>query len=255
MSESHVYHVMLRGNNKEAIFIDHQDKQRIINILVAKKSDEAFYLYAYCIMDNHIHLVIKEGKNNIAQALKRIATSYAFYFNKKYNRIGHVFQDRYRSECVEDDNYLLAVIRYVHQNPWKAGIGTIADYQWSSYKAYIQGIKIMPEILDVLSILSNDSACAVQEFFRFTHENTDERFIDLATNKEITKENIDNYLTRYLNINNISLDELQLRNNKVIRNELISFLLNESNLSKRAIADVLGINRETVRMLSKEPSP
>jgi REP element-mobilizing transposase RayT len=78
-------------------------------------------------MDNHIHLVIKEGKDPIARIMKRIGTSYVYYFNKKYRRTGHVFQDRFRSENVKDDSYLLSVIRYVHQNPIKPGIGTILN--------------------------------------------------------------------------------------------------------------------------------
>ncbi|MCC5468750.1 transposase, partial [Pelosinus sp. Bkl1] len=88
-------------------------------------------------MDNHIHLIIKEGKDPIASIVKRIATSYSYYFNKKYKRIGHVFQERFKSENIEDESYLLAAIRYVHQNPVKPGIGAVDGYKWSSYRDYI----------------------------------------------------------------------------------------------------------------------
>jgi REP element-mobilizing transposase RayT len=97
-SEKQVYHIMLRGNNKENIFIDEGDKLRIIDTLQEKKKFGEYYLYAYCVMDNHLHIIIKEGKDTIDRIVKRIAASYACYFNKKYKRIGHVFQERYRSE-------------------------------------------------------------------------------------------------------------------------------------------------------------
>ena len=188
-------------------------------------------------------------------ALKRIATSYAHYFNKKYKRIGHVFQDRYRSECIEDDKYLLAAIRYVHQNPWKAAIGTIENYKWSSYQAYMQDIEGMQETGEILAMISNDKAKSVKEFSQFSHDNMDEQLIDIELEKEINKGNIEEYIKKYLLEKNISLDGLRHPNNREIRNELIRILIDKSNLSKRSIANVLGINRETVRVLSEEPSP
>jgi putative transposase len=120
---------MLRGNNREKIFRDEEDKARMIDTLGDKKKAEEYFLYAYCVMDNHIHLIIKEGKDPIASIVKRIATSYSYYFNKKYKRIGHVFQERFKSENIEDESYLLAAIRYVHQNPVKPGIGTVDGYK------------------------------------------------------------------------------------------------------------------------------
>lgn len=126
LNEKNVYHVMLRGNNREKIFIDNEDKQRIIETIRLKKKDREFFLYAYCVMDNHIHLVIREGEDSLSRIVKRIGVSYAYYFNKKYNRIGHVFQGRFKSENIEDDKYLLCAIRYVHRNPVKAGLGSLS---------------------------------------------------------------------------------------------------------------------------------
>jgi putative transposase len=85
-------------------------------------------------MDNHVHLLTNQGEDSISRIMKRIGTSYAHYFNKKYNRIGHLFQDRFKSETVENDSYLLAVTRYIHNNPVKVGIVDCAfQFQWSSY--------------------------------------------------------------------------------------------------------------------------
>jgi len=87
---------MLRGNERKDIFIDEEDKGKFIKTVIKKKANEVFILYAYCIMGNHLHLVIKEQKEQISKIIKKIATSYAYYFNNKYRRVGHVFQDRYK---------------------------------------------------------------------------------------------------------------------------------------------------------------
>lgn len=114
--DSGTYHIMLRGIEKKYIFIDDEDKQRIIDTILRKREMDGFKLYSYCIMDNHIHLLIKENKETISKTIKRIGTSYAYYFNKKYNRIGHLFQDRFRSEAINDDAQILTAIRYIHNN-------------------------------------------------------------------------------------------------------------------------------------------
>jgi len=89
-------------------------------------------------MSNHIHLVLKEGEEDLGTVFKRIGASYVYWYNWKYNRSGHLFQDRFKSEPVEDDTYFLTVLRYIHQNPIKAGItGNISNYPWSSYAEYI----------------------------------------------------------------------------------------------------------------------
>jgi len=115
LSETGVYHVMLRGNERKDIFIDDEDKVRFLDMLYAKRERESYYLYSYCLMDNHVHLVLKEANDSISRIMRRITTSYAGYFNRKYKRSGHLFQDRYKSENVESDSYLLTVIRYIRK--------------------------------------------------------------------------------------------------------------------------------------------
>ncbi|MCX7920973.1 MAG: transposase [Clostridia bacterium] len=255
ISQSQTYHVMLRGNNKEPIFIDDDDKNRIVDTIFDKKSNGAFLIYAYCIMDNHLHIVIKEGEDSLSRAIKRIATSYAYYFNKKYKRVGHVFQDRYKSECVENDAYLLSVIRYVHQNPWKAGIGTIGDYKWSSYNAYFKGSTTMHEVADILSMISTLKRKSLSEFARFTHEKADEIFVDVGEEKELNEDNVRDYIESYLQEKKLSLRELSLPGNKEIREHLVKILADSSSLSKRGIANVLGLNREMVRVICQKNRP
>lgn len=143
-SKSGIYHIMLRGINKQDIFIEDDDYKRFLKTLYDCKKTYRFELYAYCLMGNHIHLLVKEIDEDISTIIKRIGCSFVYWYNKKYERVGHLFQDRFRSEPVEDDEYFLSVLRYIHQNPVTAGLVTkCEDYLYSSYKLYfIDGLLI-----------------------------------------------------------------------------------------------------------------
>ena len=134
-AESGIYHVMLRGINQQLVFEDEEDNEKFLWILKECKEVSGYKLLAYCLMGNHIHLLIKEGMEPLEQIFKRIGGRFVYWYNIKYRRVGHLFQDRFKSEPVENDEYLLSVIRYIHQNPVKAGICKNAeDYPYSSWK-------------------------------------------------------------------------------------------------------------------------
>lgn len=163
-----VYHAILRGVNKQQIFECHEDYERFVLILqrqcglsvelpsvmsrtnvelLAQLSDgdpepEVFerhcYLYAWCLMGNHVHLLIKGCGEEVGDVMKRISSSYVYYYNHKYDRIGHLFQERFKSEPVEDWEYFLTLLRYIHQNPLKPHlVSDLRDYRWSSWSEYI----------------------------------------------------------------------------------------------------------------------
>lgn len=102
-SKSGIYHVMMRGNERKAIFLEAAEKNKFINILMQSKMKGVIRLYAYCVMDNHVHMIISENDGFLGNFVKKIGVRYAGYYNKKHRRIGHVFQDRFRSEPIEDD--------------------------------------------------------------------------------------------------------------------------------------------------------
>lgn len=146
-SDSGVYHVMLRGINRQDIFCDDDDRERFIETLIRYKDLCGYKIYGYCLMSNHIHLLIKEEKETISQSIKRIGVSYVYWFNMKHERYGHLFQGRFKSENVEDDRYLLVALRYIHQNPVEAGIvEEAAYYRWSSYAEYVGQSGILTDI-------------------------------------------------------------------------------------------------------------
>jgi len=138
ISNSGIYHIMIRGINKEKIFKNEIYKTKILEIIKEIKDEIEFFIIAYCIMDNHMHLLIQADEDNLATVMKKINVKYAMYYNRLEKRYGYVFQGRFRSEAVEDDRYMLGVIRYIHNNPVKAKISkNISEYKWSSAKDYL----------------------------------------------------------------------------------------------------------------------
>jgi len=137
-SSTGIYHVMLRGINRQTLFLCDEDNERFLQIIEDCKELSGFEIYGYCLMGNHVHILLKECKENLEQVFKRIGTRYAYWYNRKYMRSGHLFQDRYKSEAVESDPYFVVVLRYIHQNPKKAGLcKSIDKYKWSSYGNYL----------------------------------------------------------------------------------------------------------------------
>jgi REP element-mobilizing transposase RayT len=171
-SSTGIYHVMLRGINRQLIFADEEDYGKYMQTLADVKVNSGYSLYSYCLMGNHIHLLIEEGKEKLEQIFKRIGSRYVYWYNWKYNRSGHLFQDRYKSEPVENDAYLLSVLRYIHQNPKKAGIcSSIETYKWSSHKEYINKTGIV-DYGYVLSIIGEENYTSLM------NEESDENYLE-----------------------------------------------------------------------------
>lgn len=133
LADSGIYHVMLRGVNRDAIFLDDEDCTRFLHSLGQAKDASGCGVLAYCLMSNHAHLVLRTGDEPIGAVVKRLGVRYAGWFNRKYGRIGHLFQDRFKSLPMEDDAYFVTLLRYVWNNPVAAGLVDLPeDYLWSS---------------------------------------------------------------------------------------------------------------------------
>jgi len=147
-SSTGVYHVILRGVNKQQIFECKEDYECFEDILskmsrvhknyYGEEECAHIYTYAYCLMGNHVHILCKEADEPIGEAIKRITSSYVYYYNRKYQRVGHLFQERFKSQTVDDWGYFLTLMRYIHQNPLKPKLVTkLEDYPWSSWRGYV----------------------------------------------------------------------------------------------------------------------
>ena len=175
MSSSGIYHIILRGVNKQTIFADNEDNESFLRVLSECKMLSGFEVYGYCLMGNHVHLLLKQTEENIGQLMKRIASRYVKWFNWKYDRCGHLFQERYKSEAVEDDRYFVALLRYIHQNPKRAGIcEAIGEYKWSSYNDYFHRKSTIVDLDLALGIIGESY------FESFMNEDKEESFMEYS---------------------------------------------------------------------------
>jgi REP element-mobilizing transposase RayT len=157
---------MLRGINHAELFYDSDDKAAFLERLARFKAAGAFELYAYSLMGNHVHLLVKEGADSLALIIKRLTVSYSFRYNKKYERSGYLFEGRYKSEPVEDDAYLLTVFKYIHHNPVKIG-ESIAS--WTSYNDYADA-PVLVDVGFILSLFADSKPKAQERLKQFLSE-------------------------------------------------------------------------------------
>lgn len=235
-SESGIYHIMLRGINRQQIFEDEEDRERFLETLDNYKDLCGYTIYAYCLMGNHVHLLIKEGKEDLTLVLKRIAGSYVYWYNWKYHRCGHLFQDRYKSEPVEDDGYFLTVLRYIHQNPVKARICKKAeDYEYSSIREYLS----FPVLVDTdfaLSIITKE------QFVSYHEEENDDCCLEMDNQFRLTDEEAKALIKKISKCKTVS--EFQLLDRDT-RNACIH-KLHDKGLSIRQISRLTGLSKKIV---------
>jgi putative transposase len=150
-----VYHITSRGNGKQKIFFNDKDRKIFLSLLREVIKREKWICYAYCLMDNHYHLLIETTRPNLSRGMRELNGIYAQKLNYIKSNVGHVFQGRYKSILVEKDNYLLELCRYIVLNPVRAKmVENPEDWKWSSYRETL-GLKKPPEHLNVSWILSN----------------------------------------------------------------------------------------------------
>lgn len=167
MSESGFYHVMARGASHQLIFEDDADRRAFLSLLSKVCDELGVRLLAYVLMDNHFHLLAEAPLADLSECMGRVSGAYASRFNMRHGRCGHLFQGRFRSEPIDDDRYLLAIVRYIHKNPEAAGLSLTSEWPWSSYREYIGE----PDLVDSGMVL--DMLGGVDGFVEFhaqTHE-------------------------------------------------------------------------------------
>jgi REP element-mobilizing transposase RayT len=176
-----VYHVTSRGNGRSVIFWSDADRLRFLSQLADSLHVAAVVLYAYVLLDNHFHLVVRTPRGNLSRFMQRLLTAYAMYARYKHRRPGHQFQGRFKAKLVQDDLYLRAVSRYVHLNPVKTAVGRGLDrrarlrllesYPWSSYRGYVDGKKSEEFVTyDVLKEFARDVGTARQQYRAFVEQ-------------------------------------------------------------------------------------
>lgn len=148
-----IRHVMSRGNGRMEIFLDDTDYRQFVHLLGEVMEDSSIPCWNYCVMPNHYHLTIQPSLPNLSEALRRLNSSYAQWWNRRHGRVGHVFQGRFKDQIVDRETYLLTLSRYVVLNPVRAGLVSSAEaWRWSSYAA-VAGLIAAPSFVVTASTL------------------------------------------------------------------------------------------------------
>lgn len=239
VSSTGIYHVMLRGVNQQTIFEDKEDFQYFITVLSKCKEICGYKIFAFCLMNNHVHILLEEVAEPLAMIFKRICDRYVYWYNHKYNRTGHLFQDRFRSEPVENEKYFLTVLRYIFQNPVKAGIvPSVHQYPWCNYQAY-QGAKDFTDTEKIMSFFRDK-----KEFEAFINAVSDEKCMDISTVKyhlvsdEAGKELVQK-ISGCTNVTEFQRLAREQRNMYIQK-------LQETGLSVRQISRLTGVSKSVV---------
>ena len=170
------YHVISRGNRRQNIFREYSDYERYLQFLAEYKERYRFFLYAYALMPNHVHLLVEVGEPPLSRLMQVLQFRYTRNFNIKYRKTGHLFEGRYKAILCEKDSYLLELSAYIHLNPVRSGLAEDpTDYRWTSYRTYLTGEN--DDLVDthrVLMQFSRRTRDAVREYARFVRERSDQ---------------------------------------------------------------------------------
>ena len=245
-SETGIYHIMLRGIDKQQIFMDDKDNNKFIEAVKNAKGIGNFKLYAYCLMKNHVHLLIKEGEEDIGKSIQRVAVSYVRWHNDRYARVGHLFQNRFRSEPVNTEDYLLTVCRYIHQNPLKANmVKKISDYSWSSYRSYFEHYNGNIGLIDTELITSFFKTRRAFEIYM--NETNEDKCLEFTDSQKYTDDELRKVISDYYNICKIAGIKDRNKQNSIIAN-----IYEETGASIRQLSRVLELGKSIVENATKK---
>ena len=238
-SNNGIYHIILRGINRQSIFEDDEDRLKLMEVPAKYKELIQCRFFAYCLMDNHVHILVQEIQEPISMMIQRVSSSYVIWYNDKHDRCGHLFQERFKSEAVETDSYFLTVLRYIHQNPIKAKIANnIADYKWSSYIEYSDRKKIVDTDY-ALNMFSDKHDEAVGRFVQFSKEPNGDICLEIQKNKV----NVSDDDLRQLIKQQFSIDAIKISNiMKEQQNEILRIIKAIDGTSIRQIARIIGLS-------------
>lgn len=252
-----LYHVIARGNNREVVFHDGEDKSKYLALIERYKQKYQFHLYAYAIMDNHVHLLGGVADEPLSKIMQGIQQSYTQYYNRKYDRVGHVFEQRYRAKLCNSDQYLVSLLRYIHRNPLRAGLSQPC---WTSHPAYQAGNSSIVDTEFILSMLSNNKTKAIQKYMEYMEEELSESqqaetFEHIYSMPETTKASrapeassvtFDELLTRVASVSEINKERiLHERHDRGVvqaRNILIYVTVRMGVMTKTELTNVLPLS-------------
>ena len=257
--EGALYHVIVRGNNRSYIFRSKDDKETYKKIIAKYKKRYRFKLYAYCIMDNHAHLLIEVADIPISKSMQGIQQVFTQNYNRKNNTTGHIFEQRYKSFLCDKETYLLSLIRYIHQNPVRANLTDALNYQWSSHREYI-GNSELADVNFPLSLFSTHKKKAIKRYLTFMDEmetkgiesmNKEEDEKAEAKNKKGSPKVASDTIIKIIEeVTKIEMEKIKgnSKSKRIsdIRKLYIKKLKKYSDITNKEIADLLKVGDSTV---------
>ena len=280
-----VYHVILRGNAGQNVFREDQDFLRFYRLIEEGRKRYAHRIHAFCLMPNHVHLVIQVGETPLSRIIQNLSQRYTSWINRKHEKSGHVFQGRYKAIVIDADSYLLELIRYIHLNPVRAGLVSLPEhYPWSSDDSYKDESKHSWVTTDwVLSQFSDNRNHARKRYKKFLYEGLGERrriefhhgtaegrilgndrFLEATLEKANQKsakspdiESIIRQVCRHFKIQETDMVTAGKSRKTASARAILSWLVRESNtmkltdLSRRLQRDVSGLSRAATLLAEK----
>lgn len=244
-SRTGIYHVMLRGINRQTIFEDNEDKRQFFKTLKKYKDISKYQVFGYCLMDNHVHLLLKEPEEGLAKAIKRLSSSYVYWYNMKYDRIGHLFQERFKSENVESGTYFLTVLRYIHQNPVKAGLEkAVFKCSWTSINEYIYKARLVDIDLG-LELFSPDRRKAMKLYRDYMQQTNNDRCLEDIVRYRRSDQEVREYLLELGIVNSSALQKMD----KEDRDTILLKLKTIDHVSLRQLSRVTGISKSVIQRI------
>ena len=241
-------HCIIRGINKGDIFYDEQDRYKFINVLKEHKQKDEVKIGTYTLMQNHVHLITKCDYEKLPIFFHSVLISYSSYFNKKYERVGHLFENRYKNKPIETEEYLRNVVKYIHFNPEKAGICSVENYKWSSYKEFFKDETWIDKdiILPYYGAEIEDSLNNFKEQHSTKIENYYENFAEYELVNKLTDEQVKDMI-------DIAKDRLKKKDNsvweKTCRDDFLKKMLDTKGVSLNQLSRVMGINRKVLNRI------
>lgn len=253
LSSTGIYHTVLRSVNQHIIFEEDSDYQKFLYILRDSKKKYSIDIYAYCIMDNHIHMLIKSSPENLAPFFQSLGTRFAQWYNNKYARIGHLFQDRYFSTAIENDSSFLSALVYIHNNPVKANICLYpSEYRFSSYNAYYGAKNPLVNISYAHDIVGSREE--LQKYFSNPTPSNQEDLIDVGEQQKLFYTTDENAIQIFKDVTHLNSVSEIAHVNKVQRNAFIREL-RDRGVTVKQIARIIDVSPKTVTRICKMSPP
>lgn len=229
------YHIMIRGVNRQAIFFDDDDRQRFLDTVKRFQKELNIQITAYCLMSNHVHMLL-HADEELSVFVKKVSSSYVYWFNRKYGRVGHLFQDRYKSEVIDSSSYLMTAMRYILRNPQKAGICSVEDYKWSSFSEFKKGG--FCNITKPCEIAGSKSA-----LLDFICSDNDDQCMDIEQTHLLSEKEV---IMMVFQLSELQ-DPLEVSHMEKEERDILLHELKKNGASVRQLSRITGVNRNIIQ--------